>query len=184
VETEGGFSAGFTGTIDVVNPQSVDVVNAGYPAGTMHCIGVPDSDSSKIRHVRVAVSGSPLTVTVPWNEPFTDAFYAATCKEVGPSRDSDSAIAIQANSKTPASMQVINEIPQGTLDCIGAHLGGDLNGDGLVNCIDAKTVTASFGKRAGQPGFDPHADVNGDGIVNVLDLAIVSKQVATGTTCH
>lgn len=60
---------------------------------------------------------------------------------------------------------------------------GDLNEDGSVGCDDLAIVKASFGKRVGQPGFDPRADVNGDGVVNVLDLSIVARQLPAGTTC-
>jgi hypothetical protein len=60
---------------------------------------------------------------------------------------------------------------------------GDLNSDGAVNCSDLAIVKASFGKKAGQTGFDARADVNGDGVVNVLDLSQVAKQVPAGTTC-
>lgn len=63
-------------------------------------------------------------------------------------------------------------------------LPGDLNGDGVVNCADLTLVKASFGKKLGQPGFDPRADVNGDGVVNVLDLSAVARQIPPGTTCH
>jgi len=60
---------------------------------------------------------------------------------------------------------------------------GDANGDGEVNCLDLYAVKAAFGKRTGQPGFNPSADLNHDGIVNVLDLSIVSRAVPVGTTC-
>jgi hypothetical protein len=60
----------------------------------------------------------------------------------------------------------------------------DLNGDGVVNCLDLAIVKASFGKKTGQTGFDPRADVNGDGAVNVLDLAAVSQQVAYLSPCN
>jgi hypothetical protein len=60
---------------------------------------------------------------------------------------------------------------------------GDVNGDGVVNCLDLAIVKASFGKKTGQPGFDPRADVNKDGIVNILDLSIVARQLPAGTTC-
>lgn len=60
----------------------------------------------------------------------------------------------------------------------------DVNGDGIINCDDLAIVKASFGKKTGQPGFDPRADVNGDGAVNVLDLAAVSQQVAYLSPCN
>jgi len=61
---------------------------------------------------------------------------------------------------------------------------GDVNTDGVVNCVDLGIVKASFGKKTGQPGFDPRADVNGDGVVNVLDLSAVARQLLAGTVCH
>ena len=60
---------------------------------------------------------------------------------------------------------------------------GDVNGDGVVNCLDLNLVKAAFGTKTGQAGFNPNADVNHDGVVNVLDLAFVSRQVPAGTTC-
>jgi hypothetical protein len=68
---------------------------------------------------------------------------------------------------------------------ITTHAGvlGDLNHDGLVNCADIAIVKASFGKKTGDPGFDPRADVNGDGVVDIRDLAIVSQFLPAGTVC-
>jgi hypothetical protein len=60
---------------------------------------------------------------------------------------------------------------------------GDLNGDGVVNCVDIAIVRASFGRRSGQPGFDPRADTNGDGVVDIRDLAVVARQLPSGTRC-
>jgi hypothetical protein len=64
-----------------------------------------------------------------------------------------------------------------------SHKQGDLNLDGKVDCADLAIIKASFGKRKGQPGFDPRADVNGDGVVDVRDLAFVSQKVPLGTRC-
>lgn len=61
---------------------------------------------------------------------------------------------------------------------------GDVNGNGVIDCVDAGIVRASFGKKAGQPNFDPRADVNGDGIVDVRDLSIVSQKLPAGTRCQ
>jgi hypothetical protein len=60
---------------------------------------------------------------------------------------------------------------------------GDVNGDGVVNCLDLALVKAAFGTTTGQPGFNPNADLNHDGVVNVLDLSFVARQVPAGTTC-
>lgn len=75
-------------------------------------------------------------------------------------------------SSTPGSTTVATPMP------------GDRNGDGVVNCADLAIVKASFGKKTGQPRFDPRADVNGDGVVNVLDLATVARQLPAGAVCH
>ena len=70
-----------------------------------------------------------------------------------------------------------------TTTTVEGKIPGDVNGDGVVNCADLAIVKASFGKKTGQPGFDPRADVNGDGIVNVLDLSTVARQLPAGTVC-
>jgi hypothetical protein len=62
-------------------------------------------------------------------------------------------------------------------------VSGDADGDGAVTCSDVAIVRASFGRRAGQPGFDPRADLNRDGIVNVQDSAIVARGLPAGTKC-
>ena len=52
----------------------------------------------------------------------------------------------------------------------------DVNGDGQINCIDLAAVKGSFGKKTGQPGFNPAADVNKDGVVTILDLSLVTQK--------
>ena len=49
----------------------------------------------------------------------------------------------------------------------------DLNKDGHVNIVDVVIVATSFGKKEGDPGWDPRADVNGDGVVNIIDLVLI-----------
>jgi hypothetical protein len=61
---------------------------------------------------------------------------------------------------------------------------GDVNGDGAVGCADVTAVRASFGKKAGQAGYNPSADFNGDGFVNIMDLQFVVHQLPAGTTCQ
>ncbi|MES1262282.1 MAG: dockerin type I domain-containing protein [Acidobacteriota bacterium] len=60
----------------------------------------------------------------------------------------------------------------------------DANGDGWLDCADLAVVKSSFGKRSGQPGFDPRADVNRDGVVDVRDLALVSRRLPGYQTCQ
>ena len=132
----------------------------------------------------MSVFTSPATVSVPWTPVFPDPFYVSVCSDGAPT-SADSALAIKANSKLPGSLQVIPELPAsgGVVHCMASHISGDVNGDGVVNCVDLDVVKASFGKKLGQPGFNPNADVNGDGVVNVLDLSIVARQVPAGTVC-
>lgn|ERR1017187_786777 len=62
-------------------------------------------------------------------------------------------------------------------------VAGDVNGDGKTDCADLAIVKTSFGKSAGQIGFDARADVNGDGVVDIRDLAFVAQQLPAGTRC-
>ena len=64
-----------------------------------------------------------------------------------------------------------------------AKVTGDVDGDGVVNCTDVAIVKASYGKRAGQAGYDARADVNGDKIVNIVDLSTVTRALPAGTRC-
>ncbi|MBV9033925.1 MAG: hypothetical protein JO182_05475 [Acidobacteriaceae bacterium] len=75
--------------------------------------------------------------------------------------------------------------PQGStlLLEIEGQPSGDVNSDGVVNCLDLQIVKNSLGKRQGQTGFDARADVNQDGIVDVRDLSIVASQLPAGTHC-
>ncbi len=59
----------------------------------------------------------------------------------------------------------------------------DPNGDGKIDCADLAIVKASYGKRAGQPGFDPRADVNKDGAVDLRDLSAVTRLLPADSTC-
>ena len=63
------------------------------------------------------------------------------------------------------------------------RLTGDANGDGAVNCVDIAVVRAAFGKRTGQPGFNPAADFNNDGVIDIRDLSYVAQRLAGGTRC-
>ena len=51
---------------------------------------------------------------------------------------------------------------------------GDINGDGVVNILDAILLAKAFGSRPGDSNWDPRADLNKDNVVNILDAIILS----------
>jgi hypothetical protein len=65
----------------------------------------------------------------------------------------------------------------------GFTFDGDSDSDGVIGCGDLAIIRASYGRRAGQAGFDARADVNRDGLVNVTDLSFVSRRLSAGTVC-
>ena len=54
------------------------------------------------------------------------------------------------------------------------HLCGDVNRDGWVWAEDLHDWAVSYGKVAGQPGYDLNADLNQDGIIDIEDGAVLS----------
>jgi hypothetical protein len=57
----------------------------------------------------------------------------------------------------------------------------DVNGDGVVNCMDYDIVSDALGKTVAQV---PAADINGDGVIDANDLAIVSMALPAGLVCQ
>jgi len=53
------------------------------------------------------------------------------------------------------------------------ELPGDINGDGVVNFLDAILLGAAFGSTPGSPNWNPNADLNGDLVINFLDAIIL-----------
>lgn len=54
-------------------------------------------------------------------------------------------------------------------------LVGDINGDGVVNILDAILLANSFLATPSSSNWNPNADLNGDGRVNILDAIILSN---------
>ena len=52
---------------------------------------------------------------------------------------------------------------------------GDINGDGVVNILDAIMLGNSFLATPSSSNWNPNADINGDGIVNILDAIIMAN---------
>jgi hypothetical protein len=92
-------------------------------------------------------------------------------------------ISVVIGSNYFAPRTVVFDGPGSVLRTSSAFSIADVNESGQVDCADMAIVKASFGKRAGQVGFDERADVNRDGIVNISDLAYVSQRLPAGTRC-
>ncbi len=58
---------------------------------------------------------------------------------------------------------------------VGQMLVGDANNDNLVNIVDFNTLKISFGKQAGQPGYDDRTEFTGDQIVNIVDFNLEKR---------
>jgi len=50
---------------------------------------------------------------------------------------------------------------------------GDVNNDDAVDLLDFSSLRATFGKCAGDPGYDARADLNGDGCIDLLDFSLL-----------
>lgn len=60
-------------------------------------------------------------------------------------------------------------------DMIVTMSNGDCDHDNEVTIGDFAVISASFGREAGDPGFDEDADLNGDESVDIGDFAILSS---------
>src|SRR5208282_228069 len=109
-------------TITLRTPGSMTVnpTDGGSPAGTLDCIAIPDSDTSDIQHTRVAYSGFPATVTVPWTTAFPDTNYTAACtaETQGPTGGGFTSV---ISALSASSITVDNDgYATGTMHCIAA----------------------------------------------------------------
>ena len=56
----------------------------------------------------------------------------------------------------------------------------DLNKNGCVDDEDVVMFHETFGKRAGEPGFNPDADFDNDGHVSIRDWHVMREQYGLG----
>lgn len=55
------------------------------------------------------------------------------------------------------------------------RIPGDLNGDDVVDILDAIMLSNAFGTSPGDPAWNPDADLNGDGIVDIIDAILLAN---------
>jgi hypothetical protein len=71
-------------------------------------------------------------------------------------------------------------------------LGGDMNGDGLIDILDLSMVAANYGRTGSWllpapvtpdigPSQQPTPDFNDDGVVNILDLSVTAANYDTSS---
>ncbi|MGA3191922.1 MAG: dockerin type I domain-containing protein [Candidatus Bathyarchaeia archaeon] len=58
---------------------------------------------------------------------------------------------------------------------------GDINGDGVVNILDAILLANAFLATPSSSNWNPKADLNGDGAVNILDAIILANNFGLGS---
>lgn len=58
---------------------------------------------------------------------------------------------------------------------------GDVNGDGLVDILDAVMVARAYGSIQGNTNYDARADLNLDGTINTQDISIVTNHLGQQT---
>ena len=50
---------------------------------------------------------------------------------------------------------------------------GDVNNDDVVDLLDFSVLRTTFGRCAGDTGYDGRADLNGDGCIDLLDFSLL-----------
>ena len=174
-------------TLDAVSSSLTLPVVGGGAAFVAASVPVPNAPSG------LAASVSPTGVALTW----TDNADSENAFEV--ERSSDGATfttlaTLAANTTTYADPGAVSgtrfyrvrasNTGGGDSAASNTVLIGDLDGSGALECADLAIVRASFGKRAGQSGFDPRADLNGSGVVDVTDLALMTRLLPAGTQCR
>lgn len=64
---------------------------------------------------------------------------------------------------------------QGTILHYPGRWLGDINCDGSVNVVDLLLLGDSWGKSAGQAGYEAGCDLNNDTHVNLADVALLAR---------
>ena len=63
---------------------------------------------------------------------------------------------------------------------VKGYILGDINGDGVVNILDAIMQASAFGCTPQDTNWNPRADLNDDGVVNILDAIILGQLMSSG----
>jgi|GEM_PF-6959612 len=86
----------------------------------------------------------------------------------------ESTMVLKADGYLSAAIASVN-LESGTNDInFGSLLGGDINGDNVVNILDVSLLNSSYGLALNDDNFNPLADLNCDGIVGLTDVSMLN----------
>ena len=77
-------------------------------------------------------------------------------------------------STVPDEVNVTNNVLSSPT-LIRVRLFGDVNGDGVVNILDAILMGKAFGSHPGDSNWNPAADVDNNGTVNIIDAILIAE---------
>ena len=58
---------------------------------------------------------------------------------------------------------------------VKVKIKGDINGDGIVNILDAILLAGAFGSTPEDPNWNQRCDINSDNVVNILDAIMLGR---------
>ena len=119
-------------------------------------------------HLRPAAGGADTAVAVTSN---ADGTFSVTPPSPGSWHVSVKERRTLATVRTGA--------PGGDVLDFGTLRAGDANNDNKVNIVDFSMLATTFGKSAGDAGYDDRADFNGDGKVNIVDFSLLASNFGT-----
>jgi hypothetical protein len=180
------------------DPNSYDMTGVPWPNGGWFFMPINDTfillgsqDNVTLSSLIIETTGGQTTsVILPWYEDgVTSTLPANATWGIGaavgiPStagdlyEDSDTGnnrIMLDPCTYNCTSVTATTQVAHGSTTYMKPYvITGDLNLDGRVDILDGIRMSRSFGKRAGEVGFNPAADLNNDGVVNIIDVIILA----------
>ena len=143
-----------------------------------------NSNTAKPAYDSMTPVGSKHNITIVNGASLTESAYQNECVEIIAEEKegkyfshwtSDAGDGIFNDAKSKATNFVMPNKDVKVTAVYDDAIPGDLNKDKIVNAKDSALLSAAFGKRKGEDGYNASADFNNDGIINAKDKAIISQ---------
>ena len=143
-----------------------------------------NSNTVKPAYDSMTPVGSKHNITIVNGASLTESAYQNECVEILAEEKegkyfshwtSDAGDGIFNDAKSQATNFVMPNKDVKVTAVYDDAIPGDLNKDKIVNAKDSALLSAAFGKRQGEDGYNAAADFNKDGIINAKDKAIISQ---------